>query len=48
MSTSATWMTIVKSEVYQWYLDYNRDSLRSTNGIWMTKGKISGLPVLAG
>ena len=39
-STSGNWMTIVKSKVYQWYLDDNRDRLRSTSGIWMTIGKV--------
>ena len=40
-------MTIVKSYVYQWYLDDYKDSLRSTSGVWMTIGKIYGLPVVS-
>ena len=40
--TSGIWMTlcIIKSDVYQWYLDDYRDNLRSTSGIWMTLGKV--------
>ena len=38
MSTSGIWMKIVKSNVYQLYLDDNRDGLMSTSGIWMTIG----------
>ena len=33
------WLT-VKSEVYQWYLDDYRDSLKSNSGSWMTIGKV--------
>ena len=38
----------VNSEVYQWYLDDYRDSLRSTSDSWKTIGKVWGLQVVSG
>ena len=40
MSTSGIWMTKVKSMVFRWYLDDNRDSLKSTRGTLVTIGNV--------